>query len=76
MILILSKTYRESVMVAEDNDLQPSDWRHVSTLADVASAPRGTVVYRHAGAFERRDSPTIDAEIATRGLDVRDVRDV
>lgn len=73
MILILSKTYRESVAIAGDLALTPSEWRHVTDLQSMQNLPRGTIVYRHAGAFERRDAGRIDLECDIRGFDVRDV---
>lgn len=73
MILILSKTYRESVTVAEDLALTPTEWRHITDLQSVQGLPSGTIVYRHAGAFERRDAARIELECDIRGFDVRDV---
>lgn len=73
MILILSKTYRESVTVAGDLALTPTEWRHITDLQSLQGLPRGTIVYRHAGAFERRDAARIELECDIRGFDVRDV---
>ncbi len=73
MILILSKTFRESATVAGDLALTPSEWHHISDLQSMQNLPRGTTVYRHAGAFERRDAARIELECDIRGYEVRDV---
>lgn len=73
MILILTKTFRESVSVAGDLALTPHEWRHVTDLQSMQNLPRGTLVYRHAGAFERHDAARLELECDIRGFDVRDV---
>ena len=74
MILIPSKTYRESVTVAGDLALTPTEWRHITDLQSLQGLPAG-LSYRHAGAFERRDAAR-DHDAGgcdIRGSDVRDM---
>lgn len=73
MILILTKTFRESVEIAGDLALTPHEWRHVTDLQSMQNLPRGTLVYRHAGAFERHDIGRIELEADLLGYDVHDV---
>lgn len=73
MILILSKSHGESKHIAEDMALTPGEWRHVTDPQSMRGLPRGTLVYRHAGAFERRDAARLDLEADLLGYEVRDV---
>lgn len=73
MILILSKSHSESKIVAEDMALTAGEWRHVTDLQSMQNLSRGTIVYRHAGAFERRDAARLDLEADLLGYEVRDV---
>jgi hypothetical protein len=73
MILILSKSHSESKIVAEDMALTAGEWRHVTDPQSMRGFKRGTLVYRHAGAFERHDIGRIELEADLLGYDVHDV---